>query len=180
MMDCEAVRRLVGAWLDGELGQSEAELIGLHLQQCPLCVEEKSRLERLQLSLKNVLEEKASGLLFEPFWDRLNQRILEKRSWHAKLRDWFSSVFYPQRLAWGIPAAILLLLALLSFEDYIPGWHRSSNKPSLTAVDSVDGHGFNVAVFRESKTKTTVIWLFENQENEEESSGVSAPPKPSF
>jgi hypothetical protein len=153
MTDCETIRRLLGPWLDGELRQSDAERIGRHLQECTLCAEEKRRLERLQVSLKNFFEEKASGLLFEPFWDRLHQRISEKRSWHTQLWDWLSSAFYPRRVAWAIPAGILLLLVILSFEEYLPGWPGSPSKANLTAVDSIDGHGFNVAVFRESRLK---------------------------
>jgi hypothetical protein len=76
--------------------------------------------------------------------------------------------------------AIVLLLAIVSLEQFFPGWRWGSNRSNTTAVDSIDGHGFNVAVFRESKTKTTVIWLYENQEEEDESAAESASPDTSF
>lgn len=180
MIDCEAVTGLLGRWLDGELGPSEAEQVGLHLQECPLCLAEKERLERLQVSLKSVLEQGASGVRFEPFWNGVLQKILDKRSWHTHLQNWISSTLYPQRLAWAIPVAIVLLLAVLSLEEYIPVWSENSAKANLATVESIDGHGFNVAVFRESKTNTTVIWLYQDPEDEDESSAESKPSKPSF
>ena len=180
MMDCDAIKRSLGAWLDGEASQSEAELIRAHVEGCPSCLGEKERLERLQAAVRGFFEMEASGLAFEPFWDGVRQRILEKRRWHARLWDRASYVFYAQRLAWAIPVAIVFLLALFSLEQFFPGWRWGSNRGDVTAVESIDGHGFNVALFRESKTKTTVIWLFENQEDEDESSEESSSTESTF
>lgn len=167
-VECEIVRKSLGAWMDGELGPSQAEEIRIHVTGCPSCGGDKEQWERLQASLTSVLEAKASGIAFEPFWDGVRQRILEQKPWPARLWDRFRPALYPQRLAWAIPIAIVLLLGVLSLEQFFPGWRWGSNRGNLTAVDSIDGHGFNVAVFRESKTKTTVIWLFENQEDDED------------
>ncbi len=180
MKDCEAIESSLGAWLDGELDHSEAERVRIHVQECPSCLGEKERLERLQASLKGVLEGGASELAFEPFWDGVRQRILERKPWHARLWDWARPAFYPKRLAWAIPLVIVFFLGIFSLEQFFPGWRWGSNRGNVAAVDSIDGHGFNVAVFRESKTKTTVIWLFENLEDEDESSGESASTDSSF
>ncbi|MEK7783271.1 MAG: hypothetical protein AAB279_05025 [Candidatus Binatota bacterium] len=137
-------------------------------------------MERLQASLKGALEARASRLAFEPFWDGVHRRILEKRPWRDRLWDWVRPAIYPQRLAWAIPVVIVFLLGIISLEQFFPGWRWGSSRSNATTVDSIDGHGLNVAVLRESKTKTTVIWLFENQEDEDESSKKSAPAEPSF
>lgn len=179
-IDCEAIKSSLGAWLDGELSHPEAEQIRVHVQECPACFGEKEQLERLQASLKGALEARASRLAFEPFWDGVHRRILEKSPWRERLWDWVRPVIYPQGLAWAIPVVIVLLLGIFSYEQFFPGWRWGSNQSNVTTVDSIDGHGFNVALFRESKTKTTVIWLFENQEEDDESSKKSAPAEPSF
>ncbi|MGH7775486.1 MAG: zf-HC2 domain-containing protein [Candidatus Binatia bacterium] len=176
-MDCEVVKRSLGAWLDGEMSHSEAGEIRGHLQECPLCLGEKTQLERLQTSLKSFLERRASKVDFDPFWHGVRERILEKRPWHVRLLDWARPALYPQRLAWAIPVVIVLLLGSLSLERFFPEGASANN---LTRVESIDSHGFNVALFRESETKTTVIWLFESQEEEDESSGEPSPSKPSF
>lgn len=180
MMDCEAIKKSLGAWLDGELSHAEAVKIQGHLPECPSCLGEKTRLEQLQASLKTVLEARVSGVTFEPFWNGVRQRILEKRPWHVDLLDWARLALYPQRLAWVVPVVIVFLLGVFSLEQYFSGWRWGASRGNLTAVESIDGHGFNVALFRESKTKTTVIWLFENQEDEDESAEKTAPTEPSF
>ena len=179
-MDCEAIESLLGAWLDGELNRADAERIQMHVQGCPSCLGKKEQLEHLQTSLQGVLGAEVSGLSFDPFWDGVSRRISEKRAWHTGIREWLGSALYPQRLAWAIPLVIVFLLGIFSLEQFFPGWRWGSNQGNVAAVDSIDGHGFNVAVFRESKTKTTVIWLFENQEGEDESSEEATPTDTSF
>lgn len=178
--DCEAIENLLGAWLDGELDRSDAERVEMHVQGCSSCLRTKERLEQLQASLKDVLRAEASQLPFDPFWNGVCQRILEKRAWPARIREWLASALYPQRLAWAIPVVIVFLLGVLSLEQFFPGWRWGSSPGNAAAVDSIDGHGFNVAVFRESKTKTTVIWLFENQEDENESAEEAVSTDTSF
>ncbi len=178
-MNCEATKRLLGTWLDGELGSAEAREIQKHTEECPACSEEKRRLTHLQASLGAVFQAQASGLDFEPFWNGVRRRILEDHAPRAGFLDWLRFALPPQRLAWAIPLVIVFILGVFSLEQFFPKW-RGGNKGNLAAVESVDGHGFNVAVFRESKTKTTVIWLFQNQEEEDESSAESAPTDPAF
>lgn len=166
--------------MDGEIDHAEAHEIQKHVEECTACLEEKRRLLRLQASLKSVLDAEAAGLAFEPFWNGVRQRIAENKPLRVRFLDRLALFFPPQRLAWAIPLVIIFLLGVFSLERFFPQWRVGSNKSNLAAVESVDGHGFNVAVFRESKTKTTVIWLFQNQEEEDESSGESAPTDSSF
>jgi hypothetical protein len=66
---------------------------------------------------------------------------------------------------------VVILVAALSLDQFFPGWRWVVFGPTnVASVESIDGHGFNVALLREAKTKTTVIWLFENQENDEDTS----------
>ncbi len=44
----------------------------------------------------------------------------------------------------------------------------ASNASNFASVESIDAHGRNVALLREDETKTTVIWLYQNQEGENE------------
>jgi predicted anti-sigma-YlaC factor YlaD len=166
--DCEEIRKSLGAWLDRELGASDAAEIADHLKSCAACAAEKAALEKLESALKQVLGTEAARVAFEPFWAGVRQRIAEHRSWRARVTDWARAVFAPPRLAWAVPAMIILLLGVLSLEQFFPGWRSGFGQTNLAAVESIDGHGFNVALLREAKTKTTVIWLFENQESENE------------
>lgn len=167
-MECEATREKLDAWLDGELGRPEADQLQGHLEQCPACREEKRRLERLQFSLEGVLRLRAAEVAFEPFWREVERRIAERVPWHLQLLDWLRPAFSPSRLAWAVPIVILALLGLFSLDQYLPGLMQAKN--NRTTVDSIDAHGMNVALFREHETRTTVIWLFEDRDDEETSS----------
>jgi anti-sigma factor RsiW len=179
-MDCEATRERLGAWIDGELVQADAALVRAHVESCPSCSAERRRLERLQASLLRALQTESSRIAFEPFWEGVRRRISEQRSWRELLWDWALPAFQPRRLAWAVPLAIVVLLAYFSLAPFSPGWRWPANRSNGAAVDSIDGHGFNVAVLRESKTKTTVIWLFDSQEEDDEASKEAASAEPSF
>ena len=173
MRNCEAIKKSLGAWLDGELDPGPAAEIQLHVEGCASCLEEKARIERLDSSLKRLLEANASQVDFKTFWAGLRQRIADEKSWHTRVLEKIRPVFSPRRVAWAVPAMAVVLVAVLSLDQFFPGW-RGNGQTNMASVESIDGHGFNVALLREAKTKTTVIWLFENQESEDETSGESA------
>ena len=91
--------------------------------------------------------------------------------------EWARSRFAAPGLAWAVPAVIVVLLGVLSLDSF---WKLGSQRNNFAAVESIDAHGRNVALLREDETKTTVIWLYQNQEGEDESSGENTETKPSF
>ena len=175
MKNCEEIKKSLGAWLDGELDAAGAAAVHLHVQGCASCLDEKARLERLDVSLKRLLEANASQVDFKTFWAGVSRRIADdnSKSWSARVLEWMQPVFSPRRLAWAVPAAVAALVAVLSLDQFFPAW-RGNGQTNMASVESIDGHGFNVALLREAKTKTTVIWLFENQESDDEVSAESA------
>ncbi len=173
---CENIRDRIGAWLDGELSGSGAEEIRVHLESCQACCEERRQLEKLQASLKAVLVAGPSNVSFERFWSGVEQRINRKPVWREDFFGWIHDLMTPAQLAWLVPAVIVLVLTgVFSFEPIFPG--RRNN---FAAVDSIDGFGRNVAVLRENETRTTIIWLYQNQEGEDESTGEKSESSPSF
>ncbi len=180
MTDCEQIRESLGTWLDGELGRFEAEAVRSHVEKCPHCGEEKRQLERLQVALRSVLEVEASRMAFAPFWNGVQCRIAAKRSWFEDLSDWLSSALTPPRLAWAVPAVIALVLGVWSLDSFFYSGRSGAQRNNFASVDSIDTYGRNVALLREDETKTTVIWLYQNQEGENESSGDTDEKRPSF
>lgn len=180
MRNCESIRESLGAWLDGELSQSDAEGVRAHVESCAGCGEERRQLEKLQAALRSTLEIKDSEIAFEPFWRGVRQRIEETRSWREDLLAWVRVTFAAPRLAWAVPAVIILLLGGLSLDSFLPGWRTGAQRNQFAAVESIDTYGRNVALLREDETKTTVIWLYQNQEGENESSGETTETSPSF
>jgi predicted anti-sigma-YlaC factor YlaD len=177
MKDCKFTRESLGVWLDGELDASVAEAVRSHLESCGPCDRERRQLEKLHSSLKNLWVSNVPRVAFEPFWAGVQERIAEKRSWHEQLREWARSIFAGPGLAWAVPAVIVILLGVLSLDSF---WKLGPQRNNFAAVESIDAHGRSVALLREDETKTTVIWLYQNQEGENESSEETTETSPSF
>jgi hypothetical protein len=175
--NCEDIRESLGGWLDGELSPADTQVIRLHLENCVECEEHRRQMARLDASLKSLTVSNARQVDFEPFWRGVQERITTKRSWQEEVVQWFHSAFAGPGLAWGVPAVILMLIGVLSFDSL---WKLTGQRNNFSAVESIDAHGRNVALLREDETKTTVIWLYQNQEGEDESSGENVETGHSF
>ena len=180
MNDCETIREAVGPWLDGELADAEAETTRLHVEACAVCGEERRQLERLRSTLHTVLQTDASKLEFRPFWQGVQQRIAQKNGWYDEIGDWIRGIFTAPRLAWVVPAVIVIVLAGLSIDSFIPGAKIGTQRDNFATVESIDAYGRNVALLQEGETNTTVIWLYQPQESENDPSTETTETKPSF
>jgi anti-sigma factor RsiW len=180
MKTCDNIKESIGAWLDGELDQGQSEAVRAHLEDCSACKEERRQLEKLQVALKNVLDSERSRIAFQPFWNDVQQRIGRKRAWREELFEGIRNAFAGPWLGWAVPAMILLLLGVLSADSFLPGWRAFGQRNNFASVESIDAHGRNVALLREDETKTTVIWLYQNPESEDDSTGERTETRPSF
>jgi len=178
MRDCESIRQSIGRWLDGELEAPESESVRVHLASCDECRKAQQQLESIQQMLKKTLLAEAQQIEFLPFWRGVQLRIAQRTSWHEQALDWVRATLTLSRAAWLVPASIALILAILSLESYVPGWREGRN--SFASVESIDAYGRNVALLRENESKTTVIWLYEDQEGENETADEPAKSAPAF
>lgn len=179
MSSCKTFRVKIGPLLDGELSPSDAELARLHVEACPDCREERRQLERLQASLHSMLT-RSPQPAFGSVWQGIEQRISRKRSWYSELGDWTRATFTASRLTWAVPVSLVVALAALSAERFWPDRRPLTPRDNFAAVESIDSHGRNVALLREYETSTTVIWLYQNQEDENEASAETPEAQPSF
>ena len=177
MNECERIEKSIGPWLDHELSAAASEVVRAHVTACSRCSEARQRLERIDCALSSLLVDEAPRIEFASFWRELEQRIKQKRPWHKRLLeqagDWTSA----PRAAWAVPALIAVLIALLSYQSYFPIWRSRTN---FATVESIDSYGRNVALLREDESKTTVIWLYQNQEGDDEAAEETPPAGPAF
>ena len=178
MRDCESIRESIGRWLDGELDTAECESIRAHLASCEECRKAQQQLESIQQILKTTLLAEAQQIEFLPFWRGVQVRITQKTTWHEQALEWLRATFTLSRAAWLVPAGIAVVLAILSLDSYIPGLREGRN--SFASVESIDAYGHNVALLRENESKTTVIWLYEDQEGENATADEPAKSAPAF
>ena len=176
MSQCDAIQESIGRWLDGELRETDSERVRRHVEACSDCGEERRRLEKIQATLDSLLRAEASELEFAPFWREVRRRIDEKKPWHEELIGWVQSRLTAPRLAWAVPATIILVLGFISFAK----WPLSGQVNSYASVESIDTHGRNVALLREDETKTTIIWLYQDPEGENENAEETTKSGPAF
>jgi len=173
--NCDQFREILGAWRDGELGQADANAVRAHIEACSACREELRQLDKLDSSLKSFLASQPPAA-FEPLWRQVERRIVEKRSWRVEWTERLRAFCGRPNLAWGIPALIGLALVLYS----LGVWKDQTPRNNFAAVESIDTYGRNVALLRENETRTTVIWLYQNQEGDNETSGETSDQSPTF
>jgi anti-sigma factor RsiW len=176
MRDCENIQESIGSWLDGQLSAAESESVRAHLASCTDCGEAQRRLEKMHLALKAALSSQAPQIDFMSFWRGVERRINEQRAWYEDWLDWSRGLFTAPRVAWAVPAVIGLLLLLMSVDLLRFGGSRNS----FASVESIDAYGRSVALLREHETKTTVIWLYQDQEGENETAEEPAKSAPTF
>jgi anti-sigma factor RsiW len=176
MRDCEAIRESIGSWLDGELSAAESESVRAHVASCAACAESQRRIERIDVALKAVLAVPAPQIEFMPFWRGVERRINEKRPWHEDLLERVRALLAAPRVAWTVPVVIALLLVTFSTD----GWRFGGSRNSFASVESIDGYGRNVALLRQPETRTTVIWLYQDPEGENETAEDPAKSTPTF
>jgi hypothetical protein len=180
MKTCAEIRESIGAWLDRELPAADADSVRTHLETCRVCAEEQRQLAALDSAMRVVLENEAMSLAELPFWREVRQRIESRRSWHAGLAEWAGSVLRAPSFAWAIPCVIVLLIGALYFDLFSYRWRFGAPRNNFATVESIDAYGRNVALLREYESRTTVIWLYQNPDNENEASGEVVDKGPAF
>ena len=177
MNECERIEQLIERGIDGELKGADEAMVRAHLSGCGRCGAAQRDLEQLGAALESVLVTNAPKLEFAPFWRAIEQRMHDQTAWHQDLldraRDWFGA----PRAAWAIPAIIAVLIGVLSYESYLPIGRSRNN---VTIVESIDSYGRSVALLREDESRTTVIWLYQNPEDDDEAAEETPQTSPAF
>ena len=177
MNECERIEQSIERSLDGELSGVENDTVLAHVSSCESCRAKQRGLERIDQALHRVLVVDAPTLEFATFWRAIEPRIHEKIPWHQEFLEHARAWFAAPRVAWAVPAVIALLIGVLSYESYFP-LGRSRN--NLATVESIDSYGRSVALLREDESKTTVIWLYQNPEGDDEAAEQTPQPSPAF
>lgn len=180
MTPCDNMSHFLGPWLDGELDAAAREQVRAHLAACAACAGVCSEWKRMQDALKEMLGREAETVDFPIFWRKVQDRIAGHRPWHEAFYERCHGLLAAPRAAWAVPALIVLLLSLVSVESFWPGWRLTSPRSGFAVIDSIDAHGRNFVLWREHETKTTVIWLYDDQEGEHEAAEEAPSSGPTF
>lgn len=167
-MTCREVGNLLGPFIDGELDSPQHETISLHVASCSACAAAAEREGELGRLVASTLKGELSRVDFSGFWDALEQRLaLEERpaSWLERVRRYVQETALVPRLALaGAFAAAVLLSAVFFADDHTdPRFVKPpvvvSSVGHAVRVNRVRARGGTLAVLREPRYDTTVLWV---------------------
>jgi hypothetical protein len=166
---CSSVSKLLEKYFDREVTNKERFIIEGHLQDCPTCRKALKSMEQLRTLIKVPVEEAVQKEDFSWLWHKIEReiRLKEKLPWWQSLQNWLDVSPLFEKKVW-IPAAVtigvLLFITAQIFFKEIPSHSDSS------VVEYVESETHNVMVYDLEKAKMTVIWLFEDLEEESSTS----------
>ena len=134
-MRCKKVRRKLGAYLDGELKETEKKLMEEHLKKCVDCYQELTLLSQLSQTLKKWKEVKYSDEFEANLWQSLSYEKEKKFSFQNAFR-WTEQFLLPVGIAIILIAGVVFLNDFLSEKFYPQAYDLEEEYFTLSALNS--------------------------------------------
>ena len=172
-MTCADAGVRIDAFVDGELSPSISVDVARHVGQCVRCDGAVRRLLTVREALIAESERAVAGLDLSRVWPRVDAeppRLREQAAWRERRP---SSRRLTRGMAWGssiaaIAAGAALFLRMPVAPTAVPGIAKEATPPGPTRVAQkrLPNHVFidrlagkDIALRRESKSGTTMIWV---------------------
>jgi anti-sigma factor RsiW len=166
---CSSIVTLLERYFDQESSEHETARVEEHLQKCQPCQESLRLMQGIRRAIKPPVDEAIEKENFQSMWQNIQReiRLREKPSFWETLRAWLDISPLFRKKVW-IPA--LATVAILAFV-IVPILFKNIPSPSaVSVVEYVDSPSYNVMVYESEKSNVTVIWLFDDQEEESSTS----------
>jgi anti-sigma-K factor RskA len=162
---CSSVSKLLEKYFDQESSDKERLLVEGHLQDCPACRDALRSMEELRTLIKVPVEEAVQKEDFPWVWQKIEREIplQEKLTWWKSLRSWLDISPLFKKKVW-IPAVATVVVLLFITAQII--FKKTPSYPDASVVEYIESETNNVMVYDLEKPKVTVIWLFEELEEE--------------
>jgi hypothetical protein len=162
---CSSISKLLEKYFDQEVTNKERLLVENHLQDCPVCQNALKSMEELRILIKVPVEEAVQKEDFPWLWQKIERgiRLQEKQTWWQSLRPWLDVSPLFKKKVWIPAVATIMVLLFITTQIYfkkIPSYSGAS------VVEYVESETNNVMVYDLEKARVTVIWLFEEPEEE--------------
>jgi anti-sigma-K factor RskA len=166
---CSAVSKLLERYFDQEATDKERSLVEAHLLDCHACQDVLRSMEKLRDLVKPPVEEAVEKEDFPWVWEKIERgiRLEEKPTFWETLRSWLQISLIFQKKVW-VPAVATVAIVLLITIPLL--FKKTPSYPTPSVVEYVESQSHNVMVYESEDMKVTVIWFFE--EPEEESVGT--------
>jgi predicted anti-sigma-YlaC factor YlaD len=152
-------------YFDQQATDEEKALVERHLSVCSICRERLEWLSGLRTALKTPVEEALKIETFPWVWEKIERdiRLQKKPSWRESLRSWLDRSLLIRKRIW-IPAIATAIVLFLITVQII--FKKTPFHPDPSVVEYIESGVYNVMVYESEKEKVTVIWLFEETQNE--------------
>jgi hypothetical protein len=162
---CSSVLKFLEKYFDQEVTDKERLLVEGHLQDCPACQDALRSMEGLRTLIKIPVEEAVQKEDFPWVWQKIEReiRLHEKLTWWQSVRSWLDVSPLLKKKVW-IPAVATVVVLLLITAQII--FKQTPSYSDASVVEYVESRTDNVMVYQIDKSKVTVIWLFEEPEEE--------------
>src|SRR5437016_612053 len=178
---CWSIRRLLGAYHDGELGREARARVEAHLTRCRVCTSESASLTCIRVAMR------ADGAVppeavWEAFWPQVRMRLQGSPAPEPRWRRVWRDAPARPRLAFGSALAVAALAGLAVLAPWqrleqhppvttsipsggavLPGGDPSAGTPpSYAVVQSVETADpqSSVMVYTNPDSDVTVVWVF--------------------
>lgn len=164
---CFSVSKLIEKYFDQEVTDKERFLVEDHLQGCPICQDKLTSMEGLRTLIKVPIEEATQQEDFPWVWQKIEREIRshEKVTWWQSLRSWLDLSPLLKKKVW-IPAVATSLVLLFITTQVL--FKKTPSYSEASVVEYIESETHNIMVYESEKTKMTLIWL-----SEEEDQGLS-------
>ncbi len=161
---CLSLKRLE-RYFDQEASPEERTLVENHLIGCSRCQERLKLMGLLREAVKKPIEEALEKETFPWVWERIEREIQkeQKSSWWETIRLRLDPSALFQKKVWIPALATLLILLFVTAQVFlkkIPSYSEG------TVVEYIESPSHDIMVYQLEKQKVTIIWLFEEPENE--------------
>ena len=162
---CSSVSKLLEKYFDREVTERERLLVEGHLQSCPACRDALTSMERLRTLIKTPVEEATQQEDFPWLWQKIEReiRLQEKVSWWQSLRSWMDLSPLFKKKVW-IPAVATVIVLLFISTQVI--FKKIPSYSDASVIEYIESESHNIMVYESEKAKMTMIWLFDEEDQE--------------
>jgi hypothetical protein len=100
--NCDDIRPLLDAWIDGELSDSAGRRVAHHVEGCPECREEAESRRGIDAAIS---ADNKAGDPGDAYFATLGDRVSARFDFAKAARHWAKPAEPPRRLRWAIPRA---------------------------------------------------------------------------
>lgn len=162
---CSSIAQVLEKYFDREAADGERTLVESHLADCPDCRDQLMVLEGLRETIKAPVDGALKGETFPWVWEKIEREIRTETqpSWKDSVRSWLALSPFLRKKVWVPAVATALVLFFITAQIF---FKKIPSHPNASVVEYVESETHNVMVYDLEKANVTVIWLFEEPEEE--------------